>query len=94
MAKAQNALLLQALGLGTHLVPLITHAKQNNLRRPSRTWLMLRILMSILKHECSKEMAHGARKSMGVGANKHHAQPIATQQHCDDSTRWWYEMVL
>ena len=53
MAKAQNALLLQALGLGTHLVPLITHAKQNNLRRPSRTWLMLRILMSILKHACS-----------------------------------------
>ena len=39
-------------------------------------------------------MAYEARKSMGVGANKHHAQPIATQKYYDDSTRWWYEMVL
>ena len=40
------------------------------------------------------DMAHEARKSMGVGANKHHAQPIAMQRCCEDSARWWHEMVL
>ena len=53
LRKAQNALLLQILKLGTRLMPLATHVKQNNLRRPTRTWLMLLAWVSILKYACS-----------------------------------------